>query len=202
MKNIISSALILLIAISILNSCNQNKNSGNASAENKVAEFNSQEYLQKGKELAQATGKVLASQLVSAIEAKGTHQALEFCNIEAIPLTDSMSTHLSAKIKRVSDKYRNPKNAANKQELAYINQAKAELTQNGETKPKIFEQNKKIVGYYPIMTNALCLQCHGNFDSDINEETKNAIQENYPKDLAIDYKANELRGIWVIEMDK
>ena len=60
-----------------------------------------------GLSYALATKQILGKNLMSAIQKKGTLGALEFCAIQAYPLTDSMSTVYNAKIKRVSDKPRN-----------------------------------------------------------------------------------------------
>ncbi|MBT8190256.1 MAG: DUF3365 domain-containing protein, partial [Bacteroidia bacterium] len=118
------------------------------------------------------------------------------------PLTDSMSMRLNAKIKRVSDKNRNPENAANVEELAYIKQAKLDISENGNASPQTIEKESMIVGYYPIMTNQMCLQCHGNPGENIDEETLARIDNLYPADVARGYGPNELRGIWVVEMKK
>ena len=64
------------------------------------------------------------------------------------------------------------------------------------------EVNGKMVGYYPIMTNKLCLQCHGTIDMDITPSVLSLINEKYPEDKAVGYAENELSDIWVIEMDK
>jgi hypothetical protein len=189
---------IYLLLIIFLISC-KNSSTKNESEHSTKKIIDRQEYLDKGKSIAMATKKALAEKLIHAIETKGTDQALAFCNIEAIPLTDSMSNELSVNIKRVSDRYRNPKNEANEMELAYIENAKIELANHGKAKPEIIEMKESIIGYYPIVTNALCLQCHGNFENDIDAKTKTAIHQNYPHDLATGYSINELRGIWVIE---
>lgn len=155
----------------------------------------------QGKELAQATGRVLVQNLIKAIGESGPERALEFCNIQAYPLTDSMSTVLNANIKRVSDQARNPNNRANEQELAYILQAKQELAQGKSLNPQMHQANGKNVGYYPIVTNQLCLQCHGKPNEDIQEGTLKKLATLYPEDQAKEYGPNELRGIWVVEMD-
>lgn len=155
----------------------------------------------QGKELAQATGRVLVQNLIKAIGESGPEGALEFCNIQAYPLTDSMSTVLNANIKRVSDQARNPNNRANEQELAYILQAKQELAQGKSLNPQMHQANGKNVGYYPIVTNQLCLQCHGKPNEDIQEGTLKKLATLYPEDQAKGYGPNELRGIWVVEMD-
>lgn len=205
------SLLIALALIFIISSCLQiDKKKSNKDPNSTVqkvefsegSDMDTQEYLEKGKKIALATKEILAKNLVSAINTMGTDKALEFCNIEAIPLTDSMSVKLDAKIKRVSDKYRNPENAANEMELEYMKQAKSEIEKNGTAKPMIFEDGGKVIGYYPIVTNALCLQCHGHLETDIDEATRTAINNKYPQDKAIAYSLNELRGIWVIEMEK
>lgn len=157
--------------------------------------------LEKGLQLAMATKAVLGKNLLGAINSKGTEHALAFCNQRAYPLTDSMAVELDAPIKRVSDKARNPKNQANDSELAYIQQAH-ELIEKGEkVKPMLAQENGKTLGYYPIMTNKMCMQCHGQ-EEQIKPATLAKIKRLYPEDKAVNYSVNKLRGIWVIELDE
>lgn len=159
-------------------------------------------WLEKGKEIAMTSQKALGSQLMAKINEGGPIQALEFCSVKAIPITDSLSQAQEVKISRVTDKMRNPGNAANKSQLDYMARVKQQL-KNGETpKGMLDTKGENPVGYYPIVTNAACLQCHGTPGQEISEETYAKIQALYPDDLAIGYKDNELRGIWVIEMLK
>jgi cytochrome c551/c552 len=159
-------------------------------------------YLEKGKELASATKGVLGKNLLTAINTFGTEGAIEFCNTRAIPITDSMSTALNATIKRVSDKARNSNNNANEQELAYIKEAKKSLEKGEKIKPKMTELKDNVVCYYPIETATMCLQCHGEQNTQIKTSTLNKLTKLYPQDKATGYKENELRGIWVVEMVK
>ncbi|MDZ7806791.1 MAG: DUF3365 domain-containing protein [Gracilimonas sp.] len=160
------------------------------------------EYRAKGGELAGTTQKVLGSNLIKAINEGGPVNALEFCKIQAHPLTDSMATELQAHIIRVTDKPRNPDNVADQRQLEYISSAKMNLTSGEDVKPEINIIEGKITGYYPIITNQLCMQCHGSENEQINEETLAKINELYPDDQATGYGVEELRGIWVVEMDK
>lgn len=160
------------------------------------------DYKSLGKQIALSTKSVLGKNLMSAIKKGGSHSAVEFCNTRAIPLTDSMAIELNAKVKRVSDKPRNPNNKANVQELNYITDAKNQLGSGGEIKPHLFESDGKMIGYYPITTNEMCMQCHGKPDQDIDKLTQSKLAKKYPEDKATGYSPNELRGIWVIEMDK
>lgn len=152
-----------------------------------------------GLEYALSTKKILGKNLMGAIQKNGTLAALEFCNIQAIPLTDSMATKHNATIKRVSDKNRNPNNKANAEELKYIAQFKADIIAKKEIKPVVLEKGNKIQFYYPIETNSMCLQCHGK---QIKPEVQKQILKLYPKDLAVGYGENEVRGIWSISFNK
>jgi len=159
-------------------------------------------YEDRGRKYAMSTKSILGKNLLGAIKSNGTEKALEFCNIKAIALTDSMANVLGATIRRVSDKNRNPLNAANETELEYINAAHLLLANGGKLTPQLQEINGKMVGYYPIMTNAMCLQCHGIPNEQIRPATLERIALLYPEDLATGYGENELRGIWVVEMAK
>jgi cytochrome c553 len=154
-----------------------------------------------GLEYALSTKKVLGQHLMGSIQNKGTLEAVAFCNIKAIPLTDSMATIHNAIIKRVSDKPRNPNNKSNSEELKYINLYKSQVAVNQEVKPTIIEKQNKVQFYYPITTNTMCLQCHGK-ESDVKPEVKTKLLKLYPNDLAYDYSENEVRGIWSIEFNK
>ena len=140
---------------------------------------------------------------MQAINKGGTEYAVDFCSTKAIELTDSVGRSLNAKVKRVSDNNRNPKNSANWDELNYMQAAKRDL-ENGKTPDPGFLDvgNNRIVHYYPIVTNQLCMQCHGQPKSDISSTTLTKINTLYPNDRATGYKLNELRGIWVVEMNK
>lgn len=152
-----------------------------------------------GLEYALATKAVLGKNLMGAIQSKGTLHAMEFCNLKAIPLTDSMSTYYNAKIRRVSERNRNPNNKANAEELKYIEQFKANLATKIESKPVVLEKGNQVQFYYPIPTNTMCLQCHG---TQIKPEVSKQILKLYPNDLAVGYNENEIRGIWSITFDK
>lgn len=158
-------------------------------------------YLKLGKELALKTKAILGKNLKAALMHGGSEYAVEFCNTRAIHLTDSMATELNASIKRVSDQNRNPNNLANETELAYILSAKTALKEGKQPKGQIQEVDGKLIGYYPIITNEMCIQCHGT-TSDINESTIAKLKALYPEDKATGYSTNELRGIWVVEMEK
>ena len=158
-----------------------------------------QETLQK---YAVETKGVLVKNLMNAINTQGTEKAIEFCSTKAIVLTDSMGTAFNATLQRVSDKPRNPINKANYKETAFIYELKQKISKGEKLTPKFTESDGEITGYFPIETNAMCLQCHGSKDLDIKPNVLKKIVQLYPKDQATGYKENEIRGIFVVTKNK
>lgn len=157
---------------------------------------------ERGLQYALSTKAVLGKNLMSKIQKEGTLEALKFCNVKAYPLTDSMSVFHKATIKRVSDKPRNPKNAANLEELKIINLFKKDVAVNKESEPIVVETVNNINVYYPIKTNSMCLQCHGSPKKEVTENTLSKLKELYPKDQALGYNINQVRGIWNVSFNK
>lgn len=195
MRNL--SILGLLLSFVVFINCQ--KKESKLEPETELTEVN---YLKKGKEIAMNSQKALGGQLMKKLKEGGAINALEFCSENAISITDSLSKVQNVSIKRVSDKSRNPINFANEDEIKYINDTKELLAKGSDAKPTIKDFQDKKVGYYPIVTNAMCLQCHGTPNEQISEETFAKINSIYPEDKAIAYGENELRGIWVIEMNE
>jgi len=142
----------------------------------------------------------LGKNLINAIQTKGTVGALEFCNTNAIPLTNELSKKFHVNLKRLSDKPRNPQNEASLEEKKVIETFKTQILNKEKLVPISRETETSQIGYYPIETNALCLQCHG--EKEITKEALIKINQLYPKDQAIGYSENQIRGIWVIEQKK
>lgn len=184
---------------------NGNKGKGMQNGHKKQqAEVNFEElpYGERGLKYALTTKTVLGKNLMGTIQQKGVLEALKFCNVQAYPLTDSMAVVHNAKIKRVSDKPRNPNNTANSEELIYIKDFKTAIANNEEPKPLVKEFDHNVKVYYPITTNTMCLQCHGKLNETIDEITLAKIKSLYPIDKAVGYSENEVRGIWSISFDK
>lgn len=158
------------------------------------------EYAEQGRQYALQTKSVLGSNLLNAINAGGPENAVTFCNVRAIPLTDSVGVAQNARIRRVSDRPRNPENTADSLELLQINALREDLAGGISLPHRLYQEDHKITGYYPIVTNEMCLKCHGEKNKDINQATLTALERLYPEDKATGYAANQLRGIWVVEM--
>lgn len=178
------------------------KENGKNQLKKNSKQTNSESYSETGMKYALATKTQLGKKLMGAIQNKGLIGAVTFCNIKALAITDSMGMTNNANIKRVSDKPRNPNNAANLKEQKYIATFKELLANNKELKPLIKESEETINFYFPITTNAMCLKCHGNLEQELKFSTYEKIKELYPEDEAIGYDTDQVRGIWSINFDK
>ena len=159
-------------------------------------------YGERGLKYALTTKAVLGKNLMGTIQKKGTLEALEFCNVRAYPLTDSMAVVHNASIKRVSDKPRNQKNKANNEELEYIETFKNLLSEKKEINPIVKESDNDVHVYYPIITNTMCLQCHGKIETNIKPDILKSLTLLYPEDRAKGYSENQVRGMWNVSFKK
>jgi len=178
------------------------KRMGKGKGNSQAAKTHQDPYAKIGMQYALAAKGALGKNLMKAIQEKGTLGALEFCNVKALPLTDSIAQLKNAQIKRVSDKPRNLGNTANEEELGYITYFKGIIASGTEPKPILKEENDKVNFYFPITTNAMCLQCHGTPNEQVQPATMAKLQDLYPSDKALGYDTNEVRGIWAITFEK
>ena len=155
--------------------------------------------INSGNKISHKAGLSLKNALKNAINEGGLEYAIEFCNIEAIPITDSVSITESVEIKRLAKKYRNPLNETDSVESEIYKTYILDWLSGKPLKPRIIpNENQHPVYYNPIFVGALCLNCHGEVGSNIQLDLANTIQELYPEDKAIDFKQGQLRGMWAI----
>ncbi len=176
--------LIILAAI-VLYSCNSKTDPA------KLAELQ-----QKGNEISNLAQSTLLANVGKAIQKGGTEYAVEFCNLKASSIIDSLNGVNNCTISRVSAKNRNPENnlKGNAEKELW------ELFQQNSITDTVLQNKQKFI-YYKSITIALpaCLKCHGTKETEINSATLKKLQTLYPDDLATDYKMNDFRGLWKIE---
>ncbi len=159
-------------------------------------------YLKKGNMIAKISFETISGELQKALANGGIENALHYCNERAYPITDSLSAAHRVTIKRVSNKNRNPRNKADKMEEYLIKGFGIDLSEGNELSPKMVLKDDSVIFYKPIITQALCLNCHGTPGKEITFSNDSLIQALYPKDKAVDYRENQLRGLWRIGFKK
>ena len=152
----------------------------------------------QGLQYALAVQGTLGKTLQGKIRQAGTSGAIAFCNVHALPITDSIGLALGARISRITDKARNPLNRASVEEMAIIGKYRGQLSSGETPEPLLVRQDGQVHFYYPILTSELCLQCHGTPGSQMDAEVYAELRQLYPDDQATGYSANELRGLWKV----
>lgn len=164
------------------------------------AKFDTTAVIAKGQEISQAAFQALSRNLQQAMKEGGVQNALEFCNVRAMPLTDSLASHYGIKLRRASHQPRNPGNRADSLEMETIKDYLQELEQGGELEPVTYTDNNTITYHAPIrIPGQLCLNCHGKPGTDIAQSDIETIRKLYPEDEATGFEMGELRGIWSIQ---
>ncbi len=154
-----------------------------------------------GDSLSLLTQKALLQKVSGAIAEGGAAHAVAFCNLLAMPLTDSIADKNAVTIQRVTDKARNSANALlGEREIALFQKIQDSL-RNGSVQPHYLldDEEGNTVYYKPIFLGMpTCLQCHGTPGKDIEAATFAKIKEKYPDDAATGYMLGQLRGLWKI----
>lgn len=192
-------AIIAIVGVFWLQSCAEKKPEKVVKNVQYVTGANEVTYLRLGKEITDTVGATLKGNLVKAMKSGGPTNAVQFCNMEAMPLTEVYSLKYNTDVKRVSDRNRNPKNAANEKELAVLDDFKRTLASGEALSPKVaIDAEGKKHYYAPIFTGGRCLTCHGN-PKNMQPELVMVIDSLYPNDKAKGYAVDELRGIWSVK---
>lgn len=201
MKN----SFIILLLLAALTGCKDSSNrkpieSSGANMPTADAEVGKKDiaYQEKGMEYAMATQAALGKRLQSKIQEGGIQEAIVFCKVEALPITDSLSEKFGVAISRITDRPRNPMNTASAEEMKFIANFKSEIVTGQPPEPLVVRQGDRTNFYYPILTNNMCLKCHGNPEADIQPQVLGVIAELYPEDQATGYNNNQFRGLWKV----
>ncbi len=157
----------------------------------------------QGAIIAKQTQVELGTALKNAILKGGHEYAVNFCNLEALTITDSMATNKDVIIRRLAKKNRNPENAMDEVESKIFKQYVMEYLQAKPMKPRIAINGEGHPVYYkPIITNDMCLSCHGKPGETMSTGLAEKIKEQYPDDKAINFDSGHPRGMWAITFTK
>ncbi len=159
-----------------------------------------QKYLKMGNEIAALTREALLEAVQGAMASGGPAYAVDYCNLEALELKDSLSTQNNCTIQRLSTNYRNPADQpVTETEKEQLESYKQLHNEGKALAPTVHIVGNEVEYYQPIMIGSgTCLLCHGDPGTQIARKTLNTINKLYPNDLATGYALNDFRGVWKI----
>lgn len=155
-----------------------------------------EEIEQIGSEASLALKKNLGTQLKTALQSGGSENALHICQQIAQPLTMQTSEALPlASITRTALRVRNPDNTPYDEARAVLSEWEKILTAGGNLPPSevVHTTENEATYYQPIITEAICLKCHGD-PSKFSPELSENLAQLYPEDKAINFSEGDLRG--------
>jgi hypothetical protein len=147
-------------------------------------------------------GTALKARLEAAVADSGLVGALAVCNIEAVPIAETISVEEGVLVGRTSLRIRNPRNAPDDWERGIL----AEFAARREKGEDLAELDAWTVaesaeGHHTfrymkaIPTAPLCLSCHGTAVADQVATTINAL---YPEDAALGFAEGDIRGAFTV----
>ncbi len=160
-------------------------------------------YEQKSKSAIKELSINLKKSLKSVIRESGPIEAIEYCNISALEITDDVSNLNKIFIKRTSLKLRNISNTPDKWEIDVLNSFEKRKKSGEEISTlnyqDIYIENNEIFYRYmkAIPTVKACLTCHG---SNRNPKVVIKLSELYPDDSAYNYEIGEIRGAFSVKI--
>jgi hypothetical protein len=149
--------------------------------------------------------KQLITNLQKAIEEKGVPGAVEYCNVQALPILAEVGSKYQVSIRRASNRYRNPGDQPTEEEKALLDAYEYNAEQGIKSDPNIqkFENGEVFLYTKPIVIpSGMCLACHGDAEKEISKETQLKLSQLYPGDKATGHKEGDLRGMWSIRIPK
>lgn len=163
----------------------------------KEVTINEDSLINLGANIAKQTFKTLSGHLQQQLQSGGVESAIKYCNLQAYPLTDSLSKEFNVTIKRVAERNRNNDNALNELDKEVFEGYKQDLADSVKITPQLkLNSEGKYVFYAPIQLKPMCVTCHGSKEQiGSNYELISSL---YPNDKAIDFLPGDLRGMWNI----
>lgn len=155
-----------------------------------------------GDSISKAAQNALMKLLTEQLSKGSTAEALKYCQINAIPFTDSLSQAYNVTIDRRTFHPRNKNNLATDLDASLLDNYTYNAENSIVMEPIVQQEGDQILYTKPIIIKSgMCLQCHGS-NNDIAEDTFKALNELYPEDKARGYALDSLRGMWSLKFKK
>ncbi len=206
MVRIFTTSLLLLATLVACQTNNTETTASNPATAEQLAEQRSFETQlhDTARYIAGQAFQTMSGVLMKKIQEEGALAALNYCHIEALPLTDSVSKAQGVHIQRLATRYRNPANAANAEEQTMLADWEAAVARGDKPMPQYKEVDDRIDWYGAItIPHPRCLDCHGLLsEGDIFPEVLEAINKRYPDDKAVNFELGDVRGMWKISFPR
>ena len=165
------------------------------------------ELAQYGSRVIEDVGAKLINETTRELATKPTADAVSILHLKDMELPKRVLNRPKVTaVKFTSLLLRNPKNLPDGADVAALDRIRAQLIA-GNTPDKIIVQKIEVPNqpmewrvYRPIAASKSCLACHGDPNT-FGPGVKEALAKYYPDDKAVDYGAQEWRGVIRVSFD-
>lgn len=158
-----------------------------------------------GKAASSTLSNTLIGKMKKQMKTKDKIAMVNFCQEQAEEITKGVNELLpeGIKVRRSTKNYRNPLNKPNDVDLLAIEHFENLVKENQSLKRvhKIIKTKTGCNYYRPIIVQQKCMTCHTSQDK-MDPNIKAAIAKLFPNDKAHGYKKGDLRGVFVVEIQK
>jgi hypothetical protein len=141
----------------------------------------------------------LKAALVATMSSAGPVAAIEVCRDRAPAIAADVSAEYGFSVGRVTDRTRNPANAANAWQAEVLAGWAAQQAAGVDLAQADYFAELPAGGFrymQPIVVQPPCLACHG---SSLAPAVRDAVSQSYPDDHATGYAVGDLRGAFVAQ---
>jgi len=157
---------------------------------------------EQGEQITNLAQKTLGGALKKALQVGGVAEAIPYCNVSALPLTDSIGEIEGYSLRRTALRIRNPKNEPNEMETRHLKRYQTMLESGDSLVPQIEAlAGNQFLYTRPILVQGMCTTCHGEVGGSIKQDDYALIQKHYPTDSAVNFAVGDLRGMWSVTFD-
>lgn len=149
----------------------------------------------------------LMSVLQEKIKSEGPEAAINYCRLQALPLTAQVVEEFpeAKTVRRTALRVRNPANTPDATDRSVLGTWLASWNPSAPPQPVLEEctapdGTKELRYYRPVPVMATCLACHGSGD-EISPAVRAALKSDYPGDEAVGFKEGDLRGAIVVTFE-
>ncbi|MCS6817680.1 MAG: DUF3365 domain-containing protein [Blastocatellia bacterium] len=165
--------------------------------ESAAQEESTESALRQARRLADELLEKVRGLLMAELEKGGYEGAVRVCSEIAQEIPREIEARTGASIRRVSLKYRNPKDIPDEYErrkLEEFEQQHRARALADESFEVVREDGRRYLRYMrPILVGPMCITCHGPKEA-IPSSVRALLAEKYPEDRAIGYRSGDLRG--------
>ncbi len=162
-----------------------------------IPDSRSEQALHEARQVSSELAEKVRGLLLQEVEKGGFVNAVRVCSEWAQQITQQFNRQTGHYVRRVSLKYRNPKNIPDdyeRRKLEEFDFLNREKRLDNEYVEVVKEGDQEYLRFMrPLVAAPLCLVCHGPKEN-IPLEIKSMLAEKYPDDRATGFLAGDVRG--------